>query len=78
MSYKTRELKATYKSLRENRARLAKEEMDKILAEQAKRDQFVNNYNRLIDRRDVNERMNAKLMESARNDAFAVALKAMT
>ena len=66
-----------YKSLHENRLRLAQEEMRKINESAEARQSFINNYHATRDRQALKEAQRSKLMEAARNDALATCLKAI-
>ena len=66
-----------YKSLHENRLRLAQEEMRKINESAEARQSFINNYHAIRDRQALKEVQRSKLMEAARNDALATVIKAI-
>lgn len=66
-----------YKSLHENRLRLAQEEMRKINESAEARQSFINNYHAIRDRKALKEVQRSKLMEAARNDALATVIKAI-
>ncbi len=66
-----------YKSLHENRVRLAQEEINKINEAAAARDDFRHNYHVIRDMKARKEAEHAKLMEAARNDALATVVKAI-
>lgn len=66
-----------YKSLHENRLRLAQEEMKKINESAEARQNFINNYHAIIERKALKESQHSKLMEAARNDALATVIKAI-
>ena len=66
-----------YKSLHENRLRLAQEEMRKINESAEARQSFINNYHAIRDRQALKEAQRSKLMEAARNDALATVIKAI-
>ena len=66
-----------YKSLHENRLRLAQEEMRKINESAEARQSFINNYHAIRERKALKEVQRSKLMEAARNDALATVIKAI-
>ena len=66
-----------YKSLHENRLRLAQEEMRKINESAEARQSFINNYHAIRERKALKEAQHSKLMEAARNDALATVIKAI-
>lgn len=66
-----------YKSLHENRLRLAQEEMRKINESAEARQSFINNYHAIRERKALKESQHSKLMEAARNDALATVIKAI-
>ena len=66
-----------YRSLHENRLQLMAEEMKKINESASKREEFVNNYNRIRDLRERKEVQHSKLLEAARNDALSTVIKAI-
>lgn len=67
----------SFKSLNETKARLAKEEEDKIAREAADVAAFRNKYYAMRDMRNRKDNTRATLMEAARNDAFGTVLKAI-
>lgn len=66
-----------YKSLHENRVRLAQKEINKINEAAAARDNFIHNYHVIKDMKARKELQHSKLMEAARNDALATVMKAI-
>lgn len=67
----------SYKSLHENRAKLAAAELAKENAKTALREEFVNDYYKIQDARKRREDNRARILEAARNDALASAIKAI-
>jgi hypothetical protein len=67
----------TYKNLRENRERLAKKELDRINESKKQKDNFMNNYYSIKESRIMKENERSILLEAARNDALATAIKAI-
>lgn len=79
MKRKIRENNAleNYKSLHENRIRLAKDEIDRINESANERNKFINNYHVVRDLQNRTEAQRANLMEAARNDALSTVIKAI-
>lgn len=67
----------SFRSLHENNARLAKEEVRKINEANEAKANFMNNYYINKDIRARKETEHSKLLEAARNDGLAIALKAI-
>ena len=66
-----------YKSLHENRLRLAQKEIEKINEAAETRNKFVDNYHAIRDKKALKEVQHSRLMEAARNDALATVIKAI-
>ena len=67
----------TYKNLRENRERLAKKELDRINESKKQKDNFMDKYYSIKESRIMKENERSILLEAARNDALATAIKAI-
>ena len=72
---RTHEGLETYRSLQENRAKLAEAEQTKINEAVAKREDFRNNYDIIKSRKRRLDAEHGRLLEAARNEAFAKVIK---
>ena len=70
-------IRDNFLSLNENRTKLAKAEIDKINAQNAIKENAVNEYYRNKEANLRKEKQHGKLLEAARNDAFAAVIKAI-
>ena len=77
MKRENNRLLESFKSLNETKARLAKEEENKIAKEAADVAAFRNKYYAMRDMRNRKDNTRAQLMEAARNDAFSTVIKAI-
>ena len=77
MKRENNRLLESFKSLNETKARLAKEEENKIAKEAADVAAFRNKYYAMRDMRNRKDNTRAQLMEAARNDAFGTVIKAI-
>ena len=71
------EMRETYKSLRENRERLAKEELAKINEANAARQSIIDKYRAIKEDKESIKRNKQRFLEDARNNEFATVLKAI-
>lgn len=71
------EMRETYKSLRENRERLAKEELARINEANAARQSIIDKYRAIKEDKESIKRNKQRFLEDARNNEFATVLKAI-